>query len=91
LAIEPSGGTFTTVLTASLPQTTGEWGFVTGIEITLGRQFRYRGRRRSYVSAGCPAPTGFPGAVFPLVRASFGFAGAGTLTSTLTRNCRARP
>ena len=88
--IERSQGTFATILTASLPQTTGEWGFVTGIEMTLKRQFTYRGQAHDYLSAGCPAPQGFPGAVFPLVKASFEFAGATTLTSTLTRNCKVR-
>jgi hypothetical protein len=82
-------GEFATTLSASLPETTGEWGFVTGIRITLGRRFRHHGEERSYVSAGCPAPAGFPGVVFPLLRAGFGFAGAGTLTTTLTRNCKA--
>jgi hypothetical protein len=81
---------FATTLSASLPQTTGEWGFVTGIRITLGRSFRFHGEERSYVSAGCPAPEGFPGAVFPFVRAGFGFAGAGSLTTTLVRNCKAQ-
>jgi hypothetical protein len=88
--IERSKGTFATTLVASLPQTTGEWGFVTGIEMTLKRQFTYRGQAHDYLSAGCPAPEGFPGAVFPLVRASFGFAGASSLSSTLVRSCKVR-
>jgi hypothetical protein len=88
--VKRSKGTFATTLVALLPQTTGEWGFVTGIEMTLKRQFTFRGQAHDYLSAGCPAPKGFPGTVFPLVRASFEFAGATTLTSTLTRNCKVR-
>jgi hypothetical protein len=88
--IERSQGTFATTLVASLPQTTGEWGFVTGIEMTLRRQFTYRGVSHDYLSAGCPAPDGFPGAVFPLVKASFAFAGAPSLSSTLVRSCKVR-
>jgi Divergent InlB B-repeat domain len=84
------GGTFGTLLTASLPQTTGEWGFVTGIQLTLKRTFTFRGVRHSYLSAGCPAPRGFPGAVFALAKASFAFAGHETLSQTLMRDCRAR-
>jgi len=42
------------------------------------------------LTAGCPALKGFPGAVFPLARTSFGFAGGKTLTATLTRGCRVR-
>jgi hypothetical protein len=82
-------GTFGTLLSAALPEVTSEWGYVTGLSMTLGRRFTYRGRPRSYLSADCPAPPGFPGAVFPLVRASFGFAGR-TITSTLRRSCGAR-
>lgn len=83
-------GTFGTVLSASLPQVTSDWGFVTGIHLKLSRRFSYHGRRRSFLSAGCPAPTGFPGAVFPLVRASFVFTGGPTVSSVLSRSCRAR-
>jgi hypothetical protein len=82
--IRRSRGTFGTVLAASLPRITGEWGFVTGIELTLGRHFAHHG---SYLSAGCPAPAGFPGAVFPLVRTDFRFAGGLAITSTLNRDC----
>ena len=88
--IDPSKGTFATTLVASLPQTTGEWGFVTGIEMNLKRRFTYRGRSHDYLSSACPAPKGFPGAVFPLVKVSFQFAGAPSLSSTLNRRCRVR-
>jgi hypothetical protein len=81
-------GDFGTVLTASLPQVTSDWGFVTGLDLRLNRRFRFHGKRRSYLSAGCPAPAGFPGASFPLVRASFAFAHGATLTSVLNRSCR---
>jgi hypothetical protein len=85
-----AGGVYGTLLTASLPQVTSNSGYVTGLSMTLGRNFSYRGERRSYLSAGCPAPKGFPGATFPFARATFGFGGAETLTSTLTRSCKVR-
>lgn len=88
--IRRSQGTFGTILEASLPRVTGEWGYVTGVSLTLKRTFTFRGKKRSYLAAGCPAPPGFPGAVFPLVRTSFAFAGGINLTSTLTRSCRVR-
>lgn len=87
-AIEPSRGTYGTVLRATVPAATG--GFITGLRLNLGRSFRAGGKRRSYISAGCPAPAGFPGAVFPLTRTSFGFAGGPKLATVLTRNCKAR-
>jgi hypothetical protein len=83
-------GTFGTTITASLPQALGNWGYVTAIELKMFRTYRYRGARRSFLSAGCPAPAGFPGAVFPLARTSFGFAGGTELGATLTRSCRVR-
>jgi hypothetical protein len=78
-------------LTASLPEALGNWGYVTGIEMRLSRRYRYRGQRRSYLSASCPAPKGFGSAGFPLIKASFVFDGGNTLSSTLSRSCRARP
>lgn len=88
--ITSSGGTFGTVLTASLPRVTGDWGYVTGISMTLKRQFTYKGKARSYMSAGCPAPAGFRQVFFPLARTSFSFDGGLTVTSILTRSCRVR-
>jgi hypothetical protein len=88
--IEETGGTFGTQLTASLPRVTGDWGYVTGLAMTLRRQFNYKGKSRSYLSAGCPAPAGFHQVFFPLARTSFSFAGGLTVSSTLTRGCRVR-
>ena len=69
-----------------MPQVTGQWGYVTGIQLTIGRTYRYRGHTRSYLSADCPAPKGFPGAPFHLAKASFAFPEE-TLASILTRSC----
>lgn len=83
-------GTYGTTLEASLPQATGSWGYVTGLKMNLRRRFSYRGKARSFLSAGCPAAPGFPSAVFPLARTSFVFAGGPTLVSVLNRTCTAR-
>lgn len=88
--ITHSGGTFATKLSASLPQVTSEWGYVTGLTLDLGRRYSYRGKARSYLTAGCPAPKGFPGATFPFARASFGFKGQTLSPPPLRRNCKAR-
>lgn len=86
LRIGRGRGDFGTVLRGTLPSVDVGVGFVTGISLRLeGR----RGGKR-YLTAGCPAPKGFPGAVFPLVRAGFSFAAGPTLRSTLLRSCRAR-
>ena len=83
-------GTFATVLRASLPEVIPGVAYITGISLTLDRRFTVAGRTRGYISAGCPAPAGFPGASFALLRASFSFEDAPTLSSTLNRSCRAR-
>jgi hypothetical protein len=89
LRIARDQGTFGTVLSANLPSVTAKIAFVTYIAVTLRRHYRFHGRAHSYLSAGCPAPRGFPGTVFPLARASLDFAGGPSLTKVLTRSCRA--
>ena len=81
-------GSFGTVLEAKLPPITGSWGYVTGISLHLGRTFRRHGRRRSYLSAGCPAPPGISIAPFTLARTALAFAGGASLDSTLSKTCR---
>jgi hypothetical protein len=90
LRISRTEGRFGTVLHASLPNVTAEVAVVTGISMRLGRRFSHRGRSRSYLSAGCPAPKGFIETPFRFARGSFVFVGAKALTVTLTRTCRAR-
>jgi hypothetical protein len=74
-------GTFGTILEASFPRATGDWGYITGISLKLNR--------RRFLTAGCPAPEGFSKAVFPLMRTSFQFKGGLELTNVLTRSCEA--
>ncbi len=83
-------GTYGTALNAPLPQAMDAWGRLTGLQMTLSRRYSYRGERHSYISAGCPAPRGFPGAVFPLARTSFAFDGGTKLNSVITSICKAR-
>lgn len=89
-SVARTGGTYGTLLTASLPRVTGDWGYVTGIAMTLKRQFTYRGKPASYLSAGCPAPPGFRKVFFPLARTTFSFAGGLDVSSTLNRSCRVK-
>jgi hypothetical protein len=84
------GGTFGTVLTASIPKIAGDLGYVTNIDLKIGRRYSYRGHPRSLFSASCAAPAGFSGAIFDFARGSFYFANGQQLTTTLTRNCRVR-
>jgi hypothetical protein len=83
-------GKYGTVLNASLPSALGNWGYVTAISMKLSRRYTVRGRAHSFISAGCPAPKGFPGAIFPLARTSFKFSGGKQIASSLTKSCAVR-
>jgi hypothetical protein len=85
-----SGGTFGTALTAVIPPALRAWGSLTEIEMRLSRHFSYEGAQHSFLSAGCPAPKGFPQASFPLARTSFSFTHAPGQSLTLVRNCTVR-
>jgi hypothetical protein len=85
-----AGRSYGVTLNAELPRVAAEWGYVSGVSLTLQRRFKYRGRAHSYLSAGCPAPKGFPGATFSFAWASFGFEDGRNPTSTLTRSCGVR-
>jgi hypothetical protein len=88
--IRETSGTYGTILTGSLPASTNRWGYLRRINLSLHRNFTYKGQRRSYLSAACAAPAGFPGATFPFARASMRFADGRTLSSVLTRSCKVR-
>jgi hypothetical protein len=88
--IRESTGTYGTILTALVPESLNQWGYVTRFSLNLHRNFTYRGQHRSYLSAACEAPAGFPGATFPFAHASMTFADGRTLASTLTRSCRVK-
>src|SRR6188472_1067799 len=79
--VKQKKGTFGTVLEASFPRATGEWGYITGISLDLDKRF---------LSAGCPAPKGIARVPFPLMQTNFSFAGGLNLTNTLTRSCKAK-
>lgn len=88
--IRESGGTFGTIMTGSLPASLNRYGYVKRLSLSLHRNYTYRGRPRSYLSAACEAPAGFPGATFPFARASMAFDDGRRLSSTLTRSCTVR-
>lgn len=88
--VRRSGGTYGTLLEASLPDVTGEWGYVTGIAMSLQRRYSFHGESRGYLNAGCPAPRGISRVGFPLARTSFVFEGGLTLAPILNRTCKVR-
>jgi hypothetical protein len=85
-----STGTFGTTLSAELPRVAAEWGYVSGVSLSLSKVFRYKGKPRSLLSAGCPAPRNSSVAVFNFARASFGFEDGRMLGVTMTRSCKVK-
>jgi hypothetical protein len=83
-------GRFGTILSAPIPTLAAGLGSITEIDLRIGRNYTYRGQRRSFISASCAAPAGFTGAIFLLARGSFYFAGGQKLDTTLARDCRVR-
>jgi len=86
----PKQGKFGTVLTAKVPKLASDLGYVTDVALVFDRRYSYRGRRHSFLSARCAAPSGFPGAIFSFTRGTFSFAGGKKIVTTLTRNCKVR-
>jgi len=82
-------GRFGTLLTADVPRLAGGLGSITSIDLKLGREFSYRGRRVAFLSASCAAPPGFPGIGFTFARGRFHFAGL-DMDLSLSRSCRVR-
>lgn len=83
-------GIFGTLIKTSLPKPARKWAYVTHFDMKLQRTYTFRGRRHSFVNAGCAAPDGFPGAVYPFARANFGFADGRHVRTTLIRDCSVR-
>jgi hypothetical protein len=86
----PERGRYGTVLSTRIPRIASDLGYVTELSLTLGRRYRHNGEARSFISARCAAPAGFPGAIFNFARGSFSFANGQTLRTTLVRDCRVR-
>jgi len=88
--VKKVGGTFATELAATLPPIASEYGYISAFSIALSRQYESHGKSKSFASASCPAPAGFPGAAFPFIKASYEFADGRTLGAKLIRDCKVR-
>lgn len=83
-------GKFGTVLTTTVPKLAGGSASIVQLRLKIGRRFTVGGEHRSYLSAACAAPEGFPGAVFAFARSSFSFSDGRTMHSVLSRSCQVR-
>ncbi len=86
----PKQGKFGTELSARVPRLASDLGYVTNVSLVFDRRYNYHGRRYSFLSARCAAPSGFPGAIFSFTRGTFEFAGGKKIVTTLTRDCVVR-
>ncbi|HZK16270.1 MAG TPA: hypothetical protein VFC52_06755 [Solirubrobacterales bacterium] len=86
----PARGRFGTVLTTRVPRIASDLGYVTDVSLSLSRRYRFAGRQRSFLSARCAAPSGFPGAIFSFARGTFDFAGGKRVSATIVRDCLVR-
>ncbi len=84
------GGAFATALVADLPQALGPLPRFAGVSMTLGRRFDYRGKRRSYLSAACPAPAGFTAGFLTVAKARYTISDGSHISTEIVRSCRAR-
>jgi hypothetical protein len=88
--IRHTAGTYGTVLTGTVPASLSRWGYLKRISLRLHRNYTYRGRARTYLSAPCPAPSDLDHASFPFVFTSLSFEDGRTLSAHLTRTCRVK-
>jgi hypothetical protein len=85
-----SEGRFGSVLTTRIPNIASGLGYITRLQIQIGRRYSFRGERRSFLSASCAAPAGFPGGSFELAKMTFSFDDEREVIASLERNCRVR-
>ena len=83
-------GAFRTVLVTTIRRSVGPWPHVANFQILVARKFNFHGKKRSYLSASCPAPPGLTGGFLSLARATYTFAGGAQLTKEIVRSCHAR-
>jgi hypothetical protein len=86
----PSGGAFGHRIRAPVFHNPGSFWRLRRFSVTLGRRFRFKGERRSYLRARCPLPPRFHSLSIPLARATYRFAPAPAVAVDIYRTCRAR-
>jgi len=84
-------GTFGTVLSGTVPVNLSRWGYLKRISLSLHRNYTYKGKHLSYLSAPCHAPSELQKAAFKFAFATMVFDDGRTLSSDLTRTCKVKP
>jgi hypothetical protein len=89
LTISHRPGRYGTVLSAHVR--IGQWSHITDFQLVLRRTYLYRGERRSYLSASCPAPVGFTVGISPFVQATLSFADGTRTKLPVLSSCKVAP
>jgi hypothetical protein len=79
-----------TALVAKVPEIASGAGHISAFNLSLHRNYMSGGKKKSYISAGCPLPPGVPVAPYKFARATYIFEGGTTLSEQLEETCRAR-
>jgi len=85
-----NSGKYGAVFSTKIPELASGLGYVTEVEMKIGRTYSYKGKRRSFLSASCAAPAGFGSASFTLAHATFTFSNGQRLSTGLSRDCSVR-
>ncbi len=83
-------GSFRTVLVTTIRRSVGPWPHVANFHIDIARDFTYKGRRHSYLTASCPIPSNLTAGFLSFARANYTFADGRHLHPQAARSCRAR-
>jgi hypothetical protein len=78
------------VLNARFPRIAADFGQVTGFSMKLQRSYSFRGKRRSYLMAGCPIPraSGLRQLYFALAKVDYRFHGGLRIRNASYSTCR---
>jgi hypothetical protein len=79
-----------TVLTATVPRALRNLPHLRRFGLRLFRRYHFAGQSRSYLSASCPAPSGFTGGFLTIAKATYSFADGRRLRIGAVRGCRTR-
>lgn len=73
---------------ADLPAALGPWPHLARFKMKLGRDYRFRGRQRSFLRARCPIPPRFTAGFFSLAKVTYTLTDGRRISTAITRGCR---
>lgn len=73
-----------------LPTALGPWPHLARFQMTLGRNYSFRGRKRSFLRARCPIPPRFTAGFFSLAKVTYTLIDGRQISIAITRGCRGK-